>query len=98
MIGMTRAEELRAVAWLEAFCRTMSKHGVGMTTRQAIHGWVLKEAREERPIELSAKQLADLGGCGHGTVSRALPFLIEAGLVEKVRRGAYRLTDRVPRI
>ncbi len=69
-----------------------------MTTRQAIHGWVLKEAREERPIELSAKQLADLGECSLKTISMALPALIKAGLIEKIRRGAYRLTDLVPRI
>ncbi len=95
---MTRAEQRAAVAWSTAFHAIMNKHGVGRAVHAALYRWVIKEGLEERPIELSAKQLADLGGCGHGTVSRALPSLIQAGLVEKVRHGAYRLTDLVPRI
>ncbi len=98
MYEMTRAEQRRAAARSTAFRAVLNQHGVGRAVKEALFRWAIEEAREERPIELSAKQLADLGGCGHGTVSRALPFLIEAGLVEKVRRGAYRLTDRVPRI
>lgn len=94
----------RAASWMEGIHQSLVKAGTGRAVRLAVEVLAARQARGARALDFTAAQLADAGGCSARSVNRAVPELLEAGvliLVEHACHGRrlaaiYRLGEALP--